>query len=162
MQRIPVPMPKKVKRLEGVSTTCSRSWLNREGTSDPKAEMGILKPCTLWERKVIPKRPSINRCSYWGWQGFCPLGHKQREASREGSKPRVYIKHPKSHHKKIHFLSNSHRGALKISKGQECQHPFLSLYPQKANAMCPICQAHQTDESPQALCSQLRSEHTPR
>lgn len=97
-----------------------------------KVEMGILRLCTLWERKVIPKRPSTNRCSCLGWQGVCPLGHEKREMSREGSKQESTLNtlnHTirKSHHKKIHFLSTSHRGALKISKCQECQHPFLSL-----------------------------------
>lgn len=159
MRRISVPMQKKVKGLEGVSMTCSRSWLNRKGTSDPKWRWGSWGLVHCGKGKSHLRGPATTGAATGDGRGFVHLDTKRNPQRR--FKARVYIKHHKSLQKKIHFLSTSHRGALKISEGQESQHPFVSLYPE-GQYHVPYLSGTSARCIPTSPLPELRSEHTPK
>lgn len=73
-----------------------------------KAEMGILRPCTWQDTKVYLRGSASTGAATGDGKGFVHLDTKKRNLQRR-FKAKVYSKHPKSHHKKIHFLSTSQR-----------------------------------------------------
>lgn len=139
--------------------TCSRSWLNREGTSDPKRRWRSWSLVHCGKRKSYLRGPASTGAATGDGRGFFHLDTKRNSQRR--FKARVYIKQHKSRQKKIHFLSTSHRGALKISKGQESQYPFLSLSPE---GQCHVPYPPGTSARciPTSFLPELRSEQSPK